>query len=199
VILPNDRAVCVVAVAPAQKSLSQAANRSISEQDFSFPGERKRMKQGFCKHYQGLNDRRCKAGVLYLSVARPHTQEEIDWHNKNYPELTIATSSIMRRVPCLAENDVHTCQKFELPTDAEIAAFDAEIDKQINEMVRQVHIVRPAIVADIKQHDLWKKDCAGSIPCPICDQGTINYSYAGSYNGHIHCQCTTADCVGWIE
>lgn len=37
-----------------------------------------------------------------------------------------------------------------------------------------------------------------SMPCPVCQSGTLNYSISG-YNGHIHAKCTTDKCVYWME
>jgi len=39
---------------------------------------------------------------------------------------------------------------------------------------------------------------SGTIPCPICETGTLHFSRA-AYNGHIHAKCTTEKCVQWIE
>ncbi len=41
-------------------------------------------------------------------------------------------------------------------------------------------------------------EASGSIPCPACKTGKVSYSRAGC-NGHIWAQCSTPDCVRWIE
>jgi len=38
----------------------------------------------------------------------------------------------------------------------------------------------------------------GKMPCPVCKQGTLHYSREG-YNGHVHAQCTTDNCIWWRE
>ena len=38
----------------------------------------------------------------------------------------------------------------------------------------------------------------GSVKCPICVDGTLNYSVA-SVNGHMHTACSTKGCTRWIE
>lgn len=39
---------------------------------------------------------------------------------------------------------------------------------------------------------------AGSLPCPVCKAGRLEYSRASS-NGHIAASCTTQACVHWME
>lgn len=39
---------------------------------------------------------------------------------------------------------------------------------------------------------------SGTIPCPVCNSGSLMYSRA-TYNGHVHARCTTKDCVAWME
>ncbi len=36
------------------------------------------------------------------------------------------------------------------------------------------------------------------LPCPICEIGSLNYQISPR-NGHIHAQCSTPDCVRWME
>ncbi len=38
----------------------------------------------------------------------------------------------------------------------------------------------------------------GSIDCPVCHTGKLQYSVA-SVNGHIHGRCTTDKCVRFME
>lgn len=34
--------------------------------------------------------------------------------------------------------------------------------------------------------------------CPVCETGTLNYKIS-CYNGHIAAQCTSPNCVQWME
>ena len=52
--------------------------------------------------------------------------------------------------------------------------------------------------AAIVKHTSGKRGVAGNIPCPICTDGTLNYSIA-KVNGHIWGACSTKTCVRWME
>jgi len=39
---------------------------------------------------------------------------------------------------------------------------------------------------------------AGNMPCPVCKTGILHYQRS-AYNGHVHGQCTTTNCVWWRE
>lgn len=161
------------------------------------------MKINCCRHYNGLglvDGKVCDAGVSYTAVARPISPDEIAWQERYYPASPLDSSTaIMKRVPCFAENGVHTCLKFDLPTQKEVDEYNAMIDRTVLTMLRHINIVRPLIVAQVKERKAQRKTIHGTIPCPICGAGTVNWSYAGSVNGHIHAQCSTPDCVQWIE
>ena len=42
------------------------------------------------------------------------------------------------------------------------------------------------------------EDITGTMPCTLCKKGTLHYGVS-SYNGHRRGQCTTPDCLNWIE
>ena len=42
-----------------------------------------------------------------------------------------------------------------------------------------------------------KRGIVGTIKCPKCG-GKLNYSVS-DYNGHIHGQCETKDCLAWRQ
>jgi hypothetical protein len=56
---------------------------------------------------------------------------------------------------------------------------------------------RAAIIKHVG--DRKRRDVEDSLPCPICEAGTLEYSYCGSYNRHIHAGCSTPGCVRWGE
>ena len=39
---------------------------------------------------------------------------------------------------------------------------------------------------------------ANFMDCPVCEAGTLNYRIS-CYNGHIAAQCTSPNCVQWME
>lgn len=49
----------------------------------------------------------------------------------------------------------------------------------------------------IMESTRWKRGTAGTIPCPICADGSLHFSVAS--NGHVHAGCSTPECVRWME
>lgn len=157
------------------------------------------MKLDWCIHYSGCLNDKCNSGHRYLDLARPLSSEEMTWRKKNYPSLPTAHTAISRRVPCGANNDVHTCTDFRLPTKEQVIEYKAKSDAFIAQFMKRMVVVRPAIEADIETRNMKKRSCQGIIDCPACAAGKVHYSYAGNVNGHIHARCTTKGCVEWME
>ncbi len=137
----------------------------------------------WCVHYTGIgnNPPICDQGVVYAGFK---TDEGTGFSGqfKNYP--------------CFTENSsLDTCQKRQFPTKEQLGGHDILIKKMILNMVT----ARDGIVKKIKNDGMWKRAAAGVIACPVCEEGTLKYTYAGSYNGHIHASCTTDECVNWME
>lgn len=151
------------------------------------------MKPGTCFHYSGLSNQTCEANHKYLSVAIAPTEDDIKWRDENYPKMDIIEVGIMKRVPCFARNGITTCPDFREPTPEEIKAEDELIER----LISRVAITRKAIVEHCDQNKL-PRGTTGTIPCPVCRTGTVQFSRA-AYNGHIHARCTTAMCVQWME
>lgn len=135
----------------------------------------------WCKHYNGLTNECCNAGIKYDSVAVLH-------------ELPKGGS-----VPCIPNwnrDGEAKCGKFELRTPEEIAAYEQAMAK------RFVHtgMARLAIVDHLGLP--WRHGtpgASGSIGCPCCGgKGSLAFSRSG-YNGHINARCSTAGCVSWME
>lgn len=125
----------------------------------------------WCKHYRGrYHNDTCEAGVIYADL----------------PVIPADQS------PCFGPGR-NGCSLAEYPTAEEIAAED----RMFREAMERTKKARAAIVSHIGP---WKRGegAGGSIPCPVCETGTLKYSRAGC-NGHIHAACTTADCVRWME
>lgn len=153
------------------------------------------MREGSCIHFNGLMSHTCKVDHAYLDVAAPITAQQLQWHNENYPTHDPTRTAIAKRIPCLVENNIHTCPDFREPTPEEIEANE----KQIGTMLSHFVTVRTQIIAHIKENGQEKNSWQSSIPCPVCEGGTVKYTYAGNFNRHIHARCTTPNCVNWME
>lgn len=158
------------------------------------------MRPDCCINFNGIQHETCEAGVNYLKIARPISDDDRRWKAKNYPHTpNDGRTRIAIRVPCWPKNNVHTCAAFRLPTADELADHERKTNEFVATFLKRLKVVRPAIVNDIEAHDATGENCAGSIPCPACETGRVAYTYAGAYNGHVSAKCSTADCVEWIE
>ena len=134
---------------------------------------------GRCKHFTGMMNKTCAAGVLYDDV-------------KEVPGVNI---------PCLLRHggDAIDCAKREFPTPTEVAEEVEQEVEQIEKVFRDIQAAREAIVEKIGPYKCGvTHGVSGKIPCPVCGTGTLNYSRAGM-NGHIHARCSTDGCVMWME
>lgn len=158
------------------------------------------MKKGRCIHFNGIGRDTCRAGVSYLDVCAPLTQSNIDWHNKNYPNQDgVELTAMTKRMPCEEENGVSLCPSCEFPTEQQLAESEAELQRYMNQLRNELIIVRPLIKKDIEARNSVNRSFRAAIDCPICDDGTLSYQYAGAYNKHIWARCNTNDCVNWME
>jgi hypothetical protein len=71
-----------------------------------------------------------------------------------------------------------------------------EEKKEIDAMMNNVLMVRSAIR---EKHPKGKEFVTDSIPCPICEDGTVEFIISDHVNGHIHAHCSTEHCVNWME
>lgn len=78
-------------------------------------------------------------------------------------------------------------------------AKDRARDDEIKEFLSKMKVARAAIMEKITELGQKKKNVTGQIPCPVCKVGTLSYSRAGRFNGHIHANCSTEGCVQWME
>lgn len=132
----------------------------------------------FCKHYRAMSEHdTCSAGVAYSS-----------FDGLKFDERPCFMRGRDRKV-------CGGCDKAEFPTKEEIEAEEREI----MERYARTLVVRAAIVEHLGGP--WKrgtKGSAGSISCPVCDGGCVNFTRSG-YNGHVHAKCSTEGCVSWME
>lgn len=139
-----------------------------------------------CRHFTGLLDGACGAGVRYMDVA-------IEGEFKYRYGSRDAVYTAGREWPCRRDRaetfGVPPCPKAEWPTREEAEAEKAEIDGYMD----RVTVARKAIVASIASTG----KNVGSCECPTC-KGVLHYRRATS-KGHIHAKCETPDCVAWME
>ncbi len=132
------------------------------------------LKQGKCKHFTGIRDAQCAAGVNYV----------------------LATKNFELSLPCMPQTqhdkrEPSMCESFCEPTADEIAKDRAELDAHMDKM----RLVMEGIAPLRKEHK--GKGYAGIIECPAC-KGKLHLSIS-SYNGHAHGRCETSGCVNWME
>ena len=138
---------------------------------------------GSCKHFTGVQNDTCKAGVNYLALAGGNR------------------TGYACRLPCTGdegcswakEEKVVPCALREWWTPEEVQAQVDEIHKRTTETIT----ARVAITDYLKANNKPLRKIGGAIPCPICKTGTLGFSIAS--NGHCHATCSTPDCVSWME
>lgn len=139
----------------------------------------KSVKPDTCKHFNGIQNSKCEAGVDYRDLAGP-------------PSNGYAT-----RLPCWTAKEIAingpkaTCAHFCLPSAEELKVWD----DYVNEAIKRQLKCSPLIVAFKKEY----KRRSGHVirVCPNCG-GNLHMSIS-SYNGHVHGKCETAGCVEWME
>jgi hypothetical protein len=137
------------------------------------------MKKGSCIHYTGIQKDCCRAGVNYEQLVGGKV---IGW---------------AMMLPCWTSTMAHAknftkvaCAKYTEPTDAQIEERRTEIDAVMDRMRKVMPVV-----------NVWRKRAPKGksevIECPAC-AGRLHLVQS-AYNGHVHGQCETADCVRWME
>lgn len=134
-----------------------------------------------CKHYRGREmfwGKPCAAGVdPILSFC---DGERFGW---------------VKRAPCFKTNtDAPHCPACVYPTQAEVDAQYAALEARMDDFVKHMPKAREAILEIARETNA----STGMIDCPKCGGNRLHWSRARS-NGHVHAQCETADCLGWIE
>lgn len=135
----------------------------------------------WCIHYRYNRDKKkpeddtCEAGVRYDSFPKGFDKKPCFLHKKTGESLPGAMP----------------CEHLRRPTPDEIAAHEEWLDGRMNRM----GIVMTGILPWREAHK--GKSAQEVVECPAC-HGKLHLSIA-AYNGHIHGQCETADCVSWME
>lgn len=132
-------------------------------------------KEGRCKHFTGINDDKCAAGVQYRELVGG---EEYGWG---------------ARIPCVTNSltqDPVSCDSHQDPTPEEIKADGEALKKTFGDvMTARAHILKM-----IDKHGVSH----GRTQCPVCTDGILSFTQA-QINNHIHASCSTEGCVSWME
>jgi len=127
-------------------------------------------------YFNGAFNKDCNAGVNYQKLVGS------------------AEPGYARRLPCFTLNpkDQHViCVHYRLPTQEELAAFEADIQAHLDRMKK----VFP-MIAELKR-EYRGRDGAVEKACPVC--GGMLYMTISAYNGHVHGSCSTPQCLSWVE
>jgi hypothetical protein len=142
------------------------------------------VREGVCIHYRGLrgtpND--CALG---LDIEKVTGGERF---------------GIALRMPCCRNLTMGrkpedlpkraTCDKYQEPTAEEIAKHEADFKVYAQNATK----AREAI---IKHAGVTRGFVQNKMPCPICQKGELHYRIEP--NGHVRSQCTTKECINFIE
>lgn len=137
------------------------------------------MRKGTCKQFNGFwgpgmsDGHKCESGVEYRSLVGGDDQ---GW---------------VKRAPCFERHETDVkCDKFELPTEEEIAEYEKAWEKRFEEMKLAINLM-PGLK---KKHPQGGN---GMIDCPVCSN-KLHYSVS-SFNRHVHMTCEKDGCVCIIE
>lgn len=123
-----------------------------------------------CKHFTGLLDDKCAAGVVYDKVRKKG----------------------LRGIPCLKHSDNGgECEKCQWKTEEEI---QARLD-EINAHTEKFKATLPIIKKVKEQHK--GEDWQGTEDCPVCE-APLHLRHA-KINGHVWGKCETDNCVSFME
>jgi hypothetical protein len=144
------------------------------------------MRPGCCKHFNGIMNKCCRAGVSYRDVtpepdAPGYALRKPCW-TKPFGSTPIQLAEFAKR---------GTCEKYEEPTADDLR----EHDRVVNQIVAQA-MKADAVIGKVK-HEHAGNNWAGVETCPVCG-GKLHMSHA-AYNGHTAGKCETADCLNWME
>lgn len=135
-----------------------------------------------CKNWNGRHmltgsECKCKAGVdpIYSFAGG----ERFGW---------------VKKVPCLRPNEADAiCPASDFPTKEEAEREEVMLKAAMDKFVKNVTVVRPAIIAQHKETGKW----SGEIECPECSK-RLRWTIAKS-NNHVHAACETEGSISWIE
>ena len=148
------------------------------------------MRKNTCKHFRGtFHNKTCKAGVCFNDVV-PDPENMLGWILRLPCHKTLDyTDASKEQIACFEGRG--TCDKYEEPTDAEIAEDEAAIAAMILNFEKSLPLMAK-VKAEHKGTN-WR----GIETCPVC-QGNLHMTHA-AINGHVWGKCETPNCLNWAE
>lgn len=115
------------------------------------------MRAGICKHFNGIQNGKCEAGVTYNQFKREN-------------------ASFLNTLPCMERNLGYgcVCDKREAPTLAELEADELEVEQAMGNVLEIDRMIGEG-----------KK--SGEFPCHVCIGGTVRFVYRGSLAAQAIC------------
>lgn len=148
------------------------------------------MSAGSCKHFNGVHHDLCDRGVRYAQFSPGIPCIKFIEKSARGGTYLAAGEVAVERTPW--KYDGKPCPFYEAPTDEEVQADRRESDAA---MERFKAAMRVASEWRVKPKPAQSR--SEVVECPIC-KGRLHLSQS-SYNGHVHGQCETPQCVRWME
>lgn len=146
------------------------------------------MKKGTCKHFNGSINTHCDAEVCYRDVTNK-PDEPGSAFRKPCHSLAVIGDHDLKVIEDHGPQGV--CDKYEEPTEAEIAEYEAEV-----EAYQQRFMLTLPLISQVKKEHCGE-DWKGVETCPVCD-GNLHMTHA-ALNGHVWGRCETEGCLAWME
>lgn len=130
---------------------------------------------GWCIHYRYSNDKAvttCEAGVEHSTLPQKFADRPCFLTEKGESKPGASFCSELRR-----------------PTPDEIEAHEKWQKGRTFGLLNAV--------ARCFEHSEGRKNVQGSIFCDACEDGVLHYVV--HYNGHIHGNCSTPNCLSWMQ
>jgi len=152
------------------------------------------MRDGTCKHFNGVQNTMCKRGVSY----------QVMWPNGPKPCIQLLHKSARggtylkpgeapaETKPFPGTDKAKPCPLYQEPTRDEVRADREESDRWLQRSMEAIKVagawrVKPKPATD--RHEV--------VECPVC-KGRLHLGQS-AYNGHVHGKCETEGCVSWME
>lgn len=128
------------------------------------------MRKGACKHFNGIQNDECAAGIRLDSIPR------------------IRTGGVS--LPCLRADGKTACSKWEEPGDGELLAAEEDLKRLLLRLEQALPWIN-AMKAKFPNGTHREIDT-----CPVCGK-TIAFRIAS--NHHMAARCETENCITFIE
>lgn len=152
------------------------------------------MGKGTCKHFNGLQNMTCNAGVGYEVMWPGGPKPCIQYIQKSARGGTYLrpgeSPATIEPFPGAAK--ATPCKLYQEPTTEKEEADREEDEKFLQKTIAALGIANAWRVKPKPQVDRREV-----VKCPVCS-GSLHL-YQSAYNGHVHGTCDTTHCVSWVE